>query len=299
MQGMIFDIKKFALHDGPGIRSTVFLKGCPLRCSWCHNPESQASEPELLFSPEKCLACGWCVDSCPEHCHSFAQGRHHFDRTTCRHCGLCATRCFSQALEFVGSYMSVEEVLQEVCKDSIFYANSGGGMTVSGGEPLAQFAFVRELLTQAKNRELHNCLETCGYASWKQLAALVEVVDLFLYDLKSLDSAQHTKITTKDNHLILENLRRLDAAGARIILRCPIIPGINDSTKALQAIGSLADELVNVQKLEIEPYNPLGLSKYSRLGRTAGFVDTFIPAEKIAHYLEIIRAATSHPVQIA
>ena len=296
--GLVFDIEKFAIHDGPGIRTTVFLKGCPLHCQWCHNPESQRPQTEIFFTPEKCIGCGWCFRACPAGCHVMRDGCHVFDRAACRHCGRCAEKCYAEALEKVGREMTTDEVLAEVMKDKMFYDNSNGGITLSGGEPLAQFAFTRELLRKAQTAGLHVCLETCGYAPWEHLRELVPLVDLFLFDVKAMDPERHREFTGQDNRLILENLRRLDAAGAAIVLRCPLVPGVNDDQAHLAGIAELANALSQVQEIHLEPYHPLGVGKSARLGREARLPrQEFTEEEQVEDWLAQVRSRTTVPVR--
>ena len=211
MKGTIFDIKRFAVNDGPGIRTTVFLKGCPLRCRWCHNPESQESRMEISISPEKCIRCGWCASVCPVG----------LERSRCRHCGKCAERCYAGARKFIGRGVEPEEILAEVLADRAFYG-SEGGMTVSGGEPLFQPDFTEALLRGARKERIHTCLDTSGFAAPEIFARILPLTDLFLYDLKESDPARHLMYTGADPGVILTNLFAADAAGAKTVLRCPL-----------------------------------------------------------------------------
>ena len=297
--GIVFDIQKFSVHDGPGIRTTVFLKGCPLRCSWCHNPESWHGAPELLYDAEKCVGCRACASLCPRGCHRFGEdGAHRLDRGACVGCGACVERCRPGALELCGRVRTTAEVLHEVLKDKPFYDNSGGGLTVSGGEPLFQAAFTEELLRGAKAEGLHTCLETCGFAPWERLEALLPLVDLFLYDVKCVDAARHREFTGQDNALILENLSRLSRAGARLRLRCPLVPGLNDGESDLAALGRLAESLSGqVEGVDVEPYHPLGVSKARRLGHDEVFAAPFTPQETWESWVSAIASRTSVPVR--
>ena len=223
--GRVFDIQRFSLHDGPGIRTTVFLKGCPLRCLWCHNPEGISASPTVSFLPEKCMACGECVRICAHGAHrleasdpSDSKAIHVYDRETCQECGECAEFCDTGTLEFVGRPMTVEEVMKEVKQDRAFYLTSGGGMTISGGEPLAQIDFTLALLRAAREQGIHRCVETAGFASWERLRAILPMVNLFLFDCKETDAQRHAEFTGQSNRIILENLRALHAAGAKVEL---------------------------------------------------------------------------------
>ena len=223
-QGIVFDIQRFSLHDGPGIRTTVFLKGCPLRCAWCHNPESWRKEPELWY------------------------------RNGVEH--LC------------GKAVTVEEVMAEVMADEAYYRNSGGGLTVSGGEPMVQFLFLKALLTIAKAWGIHTCLETSGHCSTEKLIEIAPMVDLFLFDIKLTDPEEHRKYTGADNRRILENLDRLYRLGAKLLLRCPIIPGINDTDDHIGGIARLTEKYPQILGVEIMPYHDMGKGKWKELGRS-------------------------------
>ena len=291
VNGTIFDIQKFSLHDGPGIRTTVFLKGCPLRCTWCHNPESWAHEKQLLYSAEKCISCGSCVPLCPQECHTL-DGKHSFARSKCTACGACTKKCYADTLTLCGKEMSVEDVLEQVLKDKIFYKNSGGGMTLSGGEPMAQFPFTLELIQQAKAAGLHVAIETCGFAQESQYAQLIDLVDLFLFDIKCVDAVKHKEYTGQSNELILKNLHFLDSKGANLRLRCPLIPGLNDSEDDLRAIAELANSLSNVQGIDVEPYHPLGVSKAAQLGMKEFFNAPFAEKEHWESWITTLKKYT-------
>ena len=266
MTGMVFDIQKFSIHDGPGIRTTVFMKGCPLSCRWCHNPESKRRTPQLSFIPERCIGCGFCFERCPQHAHLMTEEGHVLDRNLCRECGACTEECYAEALEMVGREMTVDEVMTEVLKDKPFYETSGGGMTLSGGEPLLQCDFTEALLLRAREEALHCCIETCGYAPYDDLERLCSLVDLFLYDVKDTNSQRHKEYTGVDNERILSNLARLHDRGAAIVVRLPLIPGLNDGDDHFDGIAELARRLPDVQGFEIMPYHSLGEGKLQRLG---------------------------------
>ncbi len=268
-KGIIFDIQRFSLHDGPGIRTTVFMKGCPLRCWWCHNPEGISSQPLLSFLPDKCIGCGFCFKVCPRRAHRMEGGRHVLDREKCIRCGACTVECCSGALELAGKKVTVEEVIREVLKDRPFYETSGGGMTLSGGEPTYQMAFTEALLQAAKNEGLHTCMETCGYADYNRFERLLPLVDQFLFDFKESDPERHLEYTGVSNARILANLRALIKHGASVLLRCPMIPGCNDREDHLEAIAAISRELPNLAGVELMPYHGLGTGKLERFGLDA------------------------------
>ncbi len=264
--GNIFDIQRFSIHDGPGIRTTVFVKGCPLRCVWCHNPEGIDGEPVLSFLPNKCIGCGYCLRACQRSVHKIVDGVHGLDRSECEACGTCTEECYAGALELVGREVTVGEALDEVLRDRPFYETSDGGMTLSGGEPTMQIEFSAALLEAAKDEGLHCCVETCGHCSYDDLERIRPAVDLFLYDYKATNDEQHRELTGVSNKLIIENLRKLNDSGSAIVLRCPIIPGTNDCDEHFEGIAALAGALPNLSGVELMPYNPLGESKVGRMG---------------------------------
>ena len=266
MTGKILNVQRFCTHDGPGIRTTVFLKGCPLHCVWCHNPESQARHAEILYNEERCVNCLRCVAACPNGQHRAAEGKHLFDREGCVACGKCVSPLCG-ALELFGKPTTAEEILEEVLRDKPFYDNSGGGLTLSGGEPLYQVDFCLELLQKAKANGLHVCMETCGLTTPEILEKVAPLVDIFLFDYKETDPERHKAYTGADNAQILQNLRRLNALGKQIVLRCPIIPTLNDREDHFAGIGRLAEELSCVSEVCVEPYHAYGSSKYGRLGK--------------------------------
>lgn len=300
VKGLVFDIMKFAIHDGPGIRTAVFLKGCPLRCLWCHNPESMEGMPELSFLPSKCIGCGRCVKACPEGCHKLTPEGHAFDRSKCVRCEACAKACHAQALEMIGREMGVPEVLEAVMEDKPFYETSGGGMTLSGGEPMFQFEFTLALLKEAKAHGLHVCMETCGFAPVERYAEILPYVDVFLFDVKESDPARHLEYTGVPLKPIRESLAFLDSKGARLVLRCPIVPGFNAREDHLKAAGRLADSLNSVVQIDLEPYHPLGIEKSGRLGRTSPVKELsgFPSQEEIDGWLATMRSATGKPVAL-
>ena len=300
VKGTIFNIQKFCVNDGPGIRTTVFLKGCPLRCLWCHNPESNRAVPELFFDGEKCSRCGRCAAVCPKGVHSVTAEGHDLLRDRCMACGACAKACLNDALETVGYEITAEDALKEVSRDELFYKNSGGGMTVSGGEPFAQPEFTLALLSGAKSRGYHTCVETCGYAPTELLERAAAVTDLFLFDYKLTDPELHKRYTGVSNDRILANLHRLDALGAPTVLRCPIIPTVNDTPEHFAGIAATANSLAHVTGIDIEPYHPLGSGKSRRLGRAYALdALTFPSDDTVAGWIDVIRAQTDVSVRKA
>lgn len=263
--GNVFQIQHFSIHDGPGIRSTVFLKGCPLRCVWCHNPEGQQSVNRIVFVQDKCRLCGACSRVCPCNCHVITQ-THTFHAELCRNCGACAAACPFGAMQQLGEQMTAEAVLREVCKDQSYFEASGGGITLSGGEPTMQPEFLLAVLKLAGQRKLHRAVETCGYAPWETFASIAPETDLFLFDCKETDSDRHLALTGVPLDGILENLRRLHDTGAKILLRCPIVPGCNERQEHFEALARLCSELPRLQGIELLAYHSLGVSKAERYG---------------------------------
>lgn len=303
--GKIFDIQHFCVDDGPGIRTTVFFKGCPLRCIWCHNPEGLEHSIQLSYSEKQCVLCGTCVKACPNACHEILQQtdkeipKHQLDWSKCTACGACVENC-PESLKLTGREVSVEEVLEDVLQDNIFYENSSGGITLSGGEPLMQPQFAIALLKCAKEAGLHTCVETSGYCTESTIKEAAVYTDLFLFDIKETDNVLHQKFTGVDNVRILSNLQVLFSLGKNVILRCPIIPGCNDRQEHLQGIVRLANESPCVQEIHIEPYHPLGVDKYANFGKKALYGNKdFLEKEKAKIYWDFIGVRTGVPVKIS
>lgn len=265
-KGTVFNIQRFCVNDGPGIRTTVFLKGCMLDCLWCHNPESKSSHPQLMLHPSRCLGCLECLTACEKGLHSFSEdGAHLIKRDACDACGKCAEVCVG-ALEICGREYTAEEVIAEVMKDATFYKTSGGGMTISGGEPFMQHEFALELLRLAKENGINTAIETSGYVKEEILKKFIPYVDVFLWDFKESDEELHKKFTGVSNAPIRRNLDILNKEGAAVVLRCPLIEGYNLREEHLINIGKTAEALSAVIRVEVEPYHPMGSSKCESLG---------------------------------
>jgi pyruvate formate lyase activating enzyme len=268
--GFIFDIQRFSVHDGPGIRTLVFFKGCPLACLWCSNPESQKFAPELLFDASKCVACGGCVEACPRGAIRASGGGVQYDRERCAACGACGDVCPAEARTVAGRRATAAEVVVEVVKDAPFFTNSGGGVTLGGGEPLAQADFAREILKRCRVHGIHTAIETCGHVPWPAFETVLPVTDLFLYDVKHLDADMHRTQTGGDVALILSNLERLVGSGGSVTVRVPIVPGFNDTPQDIRTVSEHVARL-GLRELHLLPYHRLGESKYRLLGRSVSF----------------------------
>lgn len=271
LTGTVFDIKRFAAGDGPGVRALIFLKGCPLRCIWCANPESHRPEPEVMYHRRKCVGCGKCIEVCPTHAIR-ADGEFGLvtDHDLCTACGQCVEACVYDAREMVGRAMSVLEVMRVIRRDRRFYDNSGGGVTIGGGEPLLQSEFTRELLRTCEVEGIHTALETCGFSEWGSLQSVLAHLDLLFYDVKHVDPERHRELTGRENESILGNLAKAaeEFAHGEIVVRVPLVPGRNDSKSALRGIFEFVARLPGIARVEILPYHRLGMMKYSGLGRT-------------------------------
>ncbi|WP_419024568.1 glycyl-radical enzyme activating protein [Emergencia sp.] len=278
-KGTIFNIQKMSIHDGPGIRTTVFFKGCPLNCLWCSNPESQKVEKEVACFQSRCVTCGYCAEVCPKGLIEAQPPFEITNREECDLCEICVKECCTNAKKVVGEDYTVDELLKEIMKDKSFYDSSGGGVTFSGGEPLMQSAFLKEILAACRENGVHTAIETTGMTDTDSLIETAALLDLIFYDVKHMDDETHRDITGVSNERIIANLAALAKAHDNIVVRIPVIPGINDSTENLRKTADYAASL-NIPSIELLPYHNLGEVKYGQLGREYALADTQKPSEE-------------------
>lgn len=292
-RGIVFDIKRYAIHDGPGIRTTVFFKGCGLRCQWCQNPEGQDMHPELMIREKRCAArCHACVEACPRNAISKNGSSLRLDREACDLCGKCAEACVYEAVEVVGREMTVKEVADIIERDRIFFEESGGGVTFSGGEPLVQIDFLDDLLDEVKKQNIHVALDTCGCVPFRSLERISDRVDLFLYDVKMMDEKKHRRYTGTSNDLALDNLRRLSESGKAVIIRVPLLSGINDDEQGVQMLADFLRLLPGVREISLLPYHRGGREKFRRLRKGKSQKSFQAPSEeKMQTLKKILRDA--------
>ena len=297
--GTIFNVQGYSIHDGPGIRTTVFVQGCPLSCSWCQNPESQLRRPQIFFDRDKCQGCGKCVAVCAEAAISLVDGKSFTDRALCSGQGDCATVCPNDARSLIGRSATAAEIFEELSADAIFYRQSGGGVTISGGEPLAQPAFAREIFKRCKDAGFHTTLDTSGFAKWEVAKSVLDFVDLVLYDFKHMDAQSHKRLTGVSNELILDNAKRIHhELGIALWARVPIIPGHNDGPENMAATARfIAEELSPKIPVNLNAYHPFGESKHERLGRADASFSTAPPSE--ARVAEIATVFRAHGLTVA
>jgi len=291
--GRVFDVQRYSIHDGPGIRTTVFLKGCPLTCAWCQNPESQHNHIELFFLAEKCKGCGTCVAACPKGAIRIEGGISVTDRSLCDGSGLCVQVCPNDARSLVGRKVTPSEIFEQVSADAIFYEQSGGGVTLSGGEPLSQSSFCAGLLSLCREAGYHTAVETCGQASWGAVKKVIPLADLVLFDLKHMDPVEHSRHTGVSNERIQENMLRIrHELGKAMIARVPVVPGYNDSAENIGAVARfVAEELDTTVPVNLIPYHRLGNSKLERLGRSKEAREIEPPTrERLAILQDVVRS---------
>lgn len=292
-KGRIFDIKRYSIHDGPGIRTTVFFKGCPLSCLWCHNPESIDREFDLMHWPSRCSGCGSCALACPEKAITReSSGPPRIDRTACTLCDKCAETCLYDALQIVGRDVTADDLFEEVENDRIFFEQSGGGVTFSGGEPLNQRDFLEDVLTGARERTLHTAVDTSGFAPAEDVERMASLTDLVLFDLKTVDEARHKELTGVSNGLILENLRRLATGLAEVWIRVPLVAGANDDDENIRGMIGFLSPLDAIKTISVLPYHSGGAAKAERIGKPSRVRPFAAPnEERIAEILNTFREA--------
>lgn len=290
VRGVVFNIQHYCIHDGPGIRSTVFVKGCPLRCVWCQNPESQSPAPEVLFVAERCEDCGTCVEACPEGAIALRDGKAATDRGLCKGRGNCVSVCPNEARSLMGKEMPASEVFEDLAADSLFYRSSGGGITVSGGEPLAQPDFTATVCRLAKEAGLHTAIDTCGHAPWHIVEQVLRHVDLVLYDFKHMNEEKHKLYTGVSNSLILENALRIAERHpqVRILGRFAVIPGYNDDDENVSATAEFIRTLGPVEGIHLLPYHKFGEAKYLRLEQSRGSLGIEPPTPERMHQIQLL-----------
>lgn len=288
MIAKIFEIKRFAVHDGDGIRTTVFFKGCPLKCIWCHNPEGISVKSELAYFSHKCISCGECVSVCPTGAHSIESGQHVFLREKCIACGKCENACLGKALTLYGKETSIEELMPVLLQDKAFYESTGGGVTLSGGECLLQTDFCVELLKQLKRAQIHTAVDTCGFITQSAIDKVAPYVDVFLYDIKTFEEDAHIVCTGQSNKIILENLKYIDATGKNIEIRIPYIPEYND--EELKKIGHYISRLKNITKVKVLPYHNYAKAKYDALDMENTLPERLPMVEEIKQAEELLKS---------
>jgi len=290
VSGVVFNIQHYSIHDGPGIRTTVFLNGCPLKCFWCQNPESQNLKPVLFFNVGRCTGCGTCVDACPEDTIMISDNRSATDRKRCKGHGKCAEVCPNEARSLMGRYMTATEVFEDVNGDAIFYQNSGGGVTLSGGDPVAQPDFSISILKLCRNAGIHTAIETCGFAKWDALTGILEHTDLVLYDIKHMDPVKHKEYTGVSNELILDNAKKIhQELNLPMLARVPILPGYNDSAENLKRTAEfISGNLGNCITVHLLPYHRLGETKYERMEEPEKIISVQPPSDEYMENVKVI-----------
>lgn len=294
MEGCVFNVQRYSVHDGPGIRTIVFLKGCPLHCKWCSNPESQLVHPQIAYNIEKCIGevCMRCGDVCPQHNMALMDtNKILINHSNCIHCLKCSTVCPAKAITCYGNTREVKELMDEVEADQVFHSRSGGGLTLSGGEPLMQHEFAKALLQEAKNRRMHTCIETCGCAPWEDAKDVFALLDYVLFDIKSLDSAQHQRFTGQGNEMILDTFRKLREVFPQkpVCVRTPIVPGFNDTPEDIIAIRDFVKQFPNTT-YEVLKYHRFGSQKYGYIGRTYELGTEELTDEQFEYFVTLCKS---------
>ena len=291
MKGIIFNVQRYSVNDGPGIRTLIFFKGCPLRCEWCSNPESQHKQRQIMFFGNLCSCCGACTDACPNGCITVDNGNRVYNPANCDRCGCCQDMCPNSAIKLVGEKMRVEEVVTVAEKDYLFYLNSGGGVTLGGGEPTLQAPFAAQLLQELKVLGIHTAMETCGFSEWPVLERLTPNLDLLLYDVKHIDPTIHNRHTGKSNERILSNLKKLLKGKTPVIIRIPVIPGFNNDAQTMKEIASFLSQHNGsgvLERVDLLPYHKLGVGKYEALSCIYNLKDCKTPGDELMEDLKKI-----------
>lgn len=299
MQGVVFNIQRFSLFDGPGVRTVVFLKGCPLRCKWCHNPEGLKSKPQVMFNPSRCIACGACAEACENGQHVMKDGMHIFARDNCIDCTKCAQECYSDALSVAGKLMTADEVIAQVERDMPVYKESGGGVTLSGGEPLFQADFAIEVLKKAKQIGITTCIETSGYGDSQKLDEIAKYTDRFLFDYKATGDEIHKELCGVSQEKILQNLGIINSLGIDVVLRCPIIPELNENEEHINGIAQIAKQHDCIVEVQLEPYHRLGIPKAQQLGIMSEYEGKAPDKDKMNEYCEKIATLSGKKTEIS
>jgi glycyl-radical enzyme activating protein len=299
--GKLFNIQKYSVNDGPGIRTLAFFKGCPLSCKWCSNPESQKMNPEIMFFNNLCKLCGACEVTCENNCISVEKDTRKYERSDCRVCGNCVTACPNRTIRIVGKDYSVEEIVSIAKKDYLFYFNSGGGVTIGGGEPTMQPEFLNSLLSELKKTGIHTAIETCGHFQWDTFEKSLPLLDLVLFDIKHMDPGIHKKFTGQSNHLILENLARLLNKELSVIIRIPLIPGFNDDPDVMAGICKFLEKHDNygsVKWINLLPYHKLGVNKYKALDKEYDLNGLETPVESDIQALKAVISSYKYECKV-
>jgi len=287
--GMVFDIQRFSIHDGDGIRTMVFLKGCPLECVWCQNPESISPDAQTVFIENNCIDCRKCLVLCgPKAISECSDKKRVIDRESCKLCSSCIEKCYADAINIIGRHLNVDEVLEIVERDREFYEKSGGGVTFSGGEPTSQPQFLAALCREAKQRNLHTCIETSAYCEWDLLEPILKDVDQLLVDIKHMEPEEHERLTGVSNHLILDNIRRFIDMGIPTRIRIPLVPNCNDSEENIRATAQFVASLASPPRVDILPYHRLGEAKFDQLGQEYALADTVPPTKQHVEHIRDI-----------